>query len=124
MNQEDGTSLVVQWLRLCFLPLQGAWIQSLVRELRSPMPRQGQKNPRQTKNKPENHQLEQAGNFEQLRFRIQPEVPPRSKFIFSRPRGKKRNAVECDRLPWYRPAHSPQLALHSLLSISNEKSFW
>ena len=31
-----GTSLVVQWLRIC-LPLQGAWFRSLVRELRSHM---------------------------------------------------------------------------------------
>ena len=32
-----GTSLVVQWLRIC-LPKQGTWVQSLVRELRSHMP--------------------------------------------------------------------------------------
>ena len=31
-----GTSLVVQWLKLQ-LPMQGAWVQSLVRELRSHM---------------------------------------------------------------------------------------
>ena len=31
-----GTSLMVQWLRLCF-PMQGAQVQSLVRELRSHM---------------------------------------------------------------------------------------
>ena len=37
-----GTSLVVQWLGLC-LPLQTVQIQSLVRKLRSHMPR-GQKN--------------------------------------------------------------------------------
>ena len=36
-----GTSLMVQWLRLD-LPKQGAWVQSLVREMRSHMPR-GQK---------------------------------------------------------------------------------
>ena len=29
-----GTSLAIQWLRLC-LPLQGAQVQPLVRELRS-----------------------------------------------------------------------------------------
>ena len=28
-----GTSLVVQWLRQCKIPMQGAWVQSLVREL-------------------------------------------------------------------------------------------
>ena len=33
-----GTSLVVQWLRIC-LPKQGTQVQSLVRELRSHMPR-------------------------------------------------------------------------------------
>ena len=27
-----GTSLVAQWLRIC-LPVQGMWVQSLVREL-------------------------------------------------------------------------------------------
>ena len=32
------TSLVVQWLRI-HLPMQGMWVQSLVRELRSHMPR-------------------------------------------------------------------------------------
>ena len=32
----QGTSLVVQWLRL-HLPMQGAWVQSLVGELRSHM---------------------------------------------------------------------------------------
>ena len=32
-----GTSLVVQWLR-SHLPMQGMWVQSLVRELRSHMP--------------------------------------------------------------------------------------
>ena len=36
-----GTSLAVQWLEL-HLPMQGVWIQSLVRELRSHIPR-GQK---------------------------------------------------------------------------------
>ena len=36
-----GTSLVVQWLRLR-LPKHGVWVQSLVKELRSHMPR-GQK---------------------------------------------------------------------------------
>ena len=36
-----ATSLVVQWLRLC-LPMQGVWVQYLVRKLRSHMPR-GQK---------------------------------------------------------------------------------
>ena len=33
-----GTSLVVQWLRI-LLPIQGVWVQSLVRELRSHVPR-------------------------------------------------------------------------------------
>ena len=33
-----GTSLVVQWLRLC-LPMQGVWVRSPVRELRSHMAR-------------------------------------------------------------------------------------
>ena len=33
-----GTSPMVQWLRLC-LSMQRAWVQSLVRELRSHMPR-------------------------------------------------------------------------------------
>ena len=33
----DGTSLVVQWLRLR-LPMQGVWVRSLVGELRSHMP--------------------------------------------------------------------------------------
>ena len=32
-----GTSLVVQWLRIC-LPMQVTWVRSLVRELRSHMP--------------------------------------------------------------------------------------
>ena len=32
----DGTSLVVQWLRI-HLPMQRTWIQYLVRELRSHM---------------------------------------------------------------------------------------
>ena len=32
-----GTSLVVQWLRLR-LPVQGAWVKSVVGELRSYMP--------------------------------------------------------------------------------------
>ena len=41
-NHVLGTSLAVQWLRLC-LPMQGVQVQSLVGELRSPMPR-GQKN--------------------------------------------------------------------------------
>ena len=33
----EETSLEVQWLRLC-LPVQGAWVRSLVRELRSHTP--------------------------------------------------------------------------------------
>ena len=33
----QGTSPVVQWLRLC-LPMQGVWVQSLVGELRFHMP--------------------------------------------------------------------------------------
>ena len=32
----EGTSLVVQWLRIC-LPMQGTWVRSLVGELRSHM---------------------------------------------------------------------------------------
>ena len=36
-----GTSLVVQWLKIC-LPMRGMKVQSLVRELRSHMP-QGNK---------------------------------------------------------------------------------
>ena len=32
-----GTSLVVQWLKLC-LPKQSAWVPSLIGELRSHMP--------------------------------------------------------------------------------------
>ena len=32
--QQEGTSLVVQWLRIC-LVMQGMWVRSLVRELRS-----------------------------------------------------------------------------------------
>ena len=35
--QKTRTSLVVQWLRICF-PMQGAWVRSLVRELRSHLP--------------------------------------------------------------------------------------
>ena len=31
--QQEGTSLVVQWLRICFA-MQGMWVRSLVRELR------------------------------------------------------------------------------------------
>ena len=38
-----GTSLVVQWLRLCAL-LQGVQVQPLVRELRALMPRGAAKN--------------------------------------------------------------------------------
>ena len=38
-----GTSMVVQWLRLGF-PIQGVWVQSLVGELGSHMPR-GQRKP-------------------------------------------------------------------------------
>ena len=34
---DSGTSLVVQWLRVS-LAMQGTWVQSLVRELRSHMP--------------------------------------------------------------------------------------
>ena len=30
-HKYPGTSLVAQWLRIC-LPMQGAWVQSLVRE--------------------------------------------------------------------------------------------
>ena len=42
-----GTSLAVQWLRLC-LPMQGVQVRSLLQKLRSHMPR-GQKN--KTKNR-------------------------------------------------------------------------
>ena len=35
--QKTRTSLVVQWLRVCF-PMQGTWVRSLVRELRSHLP--------------------------------------------------------------------------------------
>ena len=31
--QQEGTSLVIQWLRIC-LAMQGMWVRSLVRELR------------------------------------------------------------------------------------------
>ena len=41
-NEPMGTSLAVQWLRIC-LPMQGVWVRSLVGELRSHMPH-GQKN--------------------------------------------------------------------------------
>ena len=36
-NKQEGTSLVIQWLRLC-LPTQGMQVQSLVREQRPHMP--------------------------------------------------------------------------------------
>ena len=36
-SQAEGTSLVVQGLRLR-IPIQGVWVESLVRELRSHMP--------------------------------------------------------------------------------------
>ena len=36
-NTIGGTSLVVQWLRIC-LPMQGMWVWPLVGELRSHMP--------------------------------------------------------------------------------------
>jgi len=35
-KKKRGTSLEVQWLR--FSPVQGEWVQSLVKELRSFMP--------------------------------------------------------------------------------------
>ena len=35
-KEQEGTSLAIQWLRL-MLPMQGAWVQPLVRELRSQM---------------------------------------------------------------------------------------
>ena len=38
INHQSGTSLVVQGLRLCF-PMQGVWVQSLVRERKSHVPR-------------------------------------------------------------------------------------
>ena len=38
VNHQSGTSLVLQWLRLC-LPVQGVQVQSLVREQRSHVPR-------------------------------------------------------------------------------------
>ena len=37
-STEEGTSLVVQWLRL-HLQIQGVWVQSLVRDLRCHRPR-------------------------------------------------------------------------------------
>ena len=37
INSDSGASLVAQWLRI-YLPMQGTWIQSLVRELRYHMP--------------------------------------------------------------------------------------
>ena len=37
-DSNPGTSLVIQWLGIC-LPAQGTWVQSLVRKLRSHMPR-------------------------------------------------------------------------------------
>ena len=43
-KEKKWTSLAVQWLRLCLL-MQGLWVQTLVRELRSYMPC-GQKNHR------------------------------------------------------------------------------
>ena len=36
-RKQRGASPMVQWLRRC-LPMQGAWVRSLVRELRSHMP--------------------------------------------------------------------------------------
>ena len=36
-KEYEGTSLVVQWLRIC-LPMQGIQVQSVVRELRSHTP--------------------------------------------------------------------------------------
>ena len=36
-RQQGGTSLAVQWLKI-HLPVQGMWVQSLVRELRSQIP--------------------------------------------------------------------------------------
>ena len=47
-KEEEDTSLVVQWLKLC-LPVQRAWFWSLVRELRSHMPH-GQKKPKTEQN--------------------------------------------------------------------------
>ena len=37
-NEHFGSSLVIRWLRIC-LPMQGTWVQSLVREVRSHIPR-------------------------------------------------------------------------------------
>ena len=34
--EAEGTSLVVQWLRICF-PMHWMWVRSLVEELRSHM---------------------------------------------------------------------------------------
>ena len=42
-SDQTGTSLVVQWLRLC-LPVQGVQVRSLVRKLRSHMPLSEKKN--------------------------------------------------------------------------------
>ena len=44
----SGTSLVVQWLRIC-VPMQETWVPSLVRELGSHMPLDGQLSPCATK---------------------------------------------------------------------------
>ena len=46
----DGTSLVVQWLGLCPL-VQGVWVRSLVRELRSHTAQGQKKNPKHKQQK-------------------------------------------------------------------------
>lgn len=62
-----GMTLVVLWLRLS-LPMQGVWIRSLIKELRSHTPR-GQKNPnikkkKKQRNEAEKHKHLSKGNFD------------------------------------------------------------
>ena len=118
MNESRGWDFPGGPVVKTVFPLHGAWIQPLVRELRSLMPWRGQKTPHKNKKQARKPQLEQAGNFEKLRFRIQPEVhepqmlitPPRTKFIFSSPGGTNRNAVSITVYPGI-----ALLNLHSLL---------
>ena len=89
-------------------PCQGTKIPHATMRPKTPTQKQNARKP----------QLKQAGNFEKLRFRIQPEVhepqmfitPPRTKFIFSRPGGMNRNAVRITGYPGI-----ALLSLHSLL---------
>ena len=50
-NKSPGTSLVVQWLRIC-VPMQEMWVQSLAKELRSHMPWSNQGNAQQLEEDP------------------------------------------------------------------------